>query len=238
MTFILSTDPDYLIAKRIKQGASRLDPTYGTFVERFRARYGISPLTISLDSGDRPRKEGATPRLAVVLERTAEYRTFHASPFGFDKTKQKEIARLLTETVTSRTLNAKFALPRRVRAAAIAADEIFVCFEDFERVAKWEAHDLASPSELDTFSAGLGIADQFWCLQRFAGPPIVFVHTDQQAEQLRASALPARWADTYFEIAKRHDEFGYLERAEITIQVDSKENFDTNYSSSWYYYFK
>lgn len=31
------------------------------------------------------------------------------------------------------------------------------------------------------------------------------------------------WADTYFEIAKRHDEFGYLSRAEIAIQVDSRE---------------
>lgn len=46
------------------------------------------------------------------------------------------------------------------------------------------------------------------------------------------------WADTYFEIAKRHDEFGYLIRAEIAILVDSKENFETNYSGNWYYYFK
>jgi hypothetical protein len=79
---------------------------------------------------------------------------------------------------------------------------------------------------------------QFWCIQRLAGPPIVFVHTDEQAAAVRASRLPTQWADTYYDIAKRHDEFGYLTRAEIAIMVDSKQNFQTNYSSNWYYYFK
>ena len=46
------------------------------------------------------------------------------------------------------------------------------------------------------------------------------------------------WADTYFEIAKYHDEFGYLTRPEIAILVDSKETFEANYSGNWYYYFK
>ncbi len=88
------------------------------------------------------------------------------------------------------------------------------------------------------FAAGLGLGAQFWCIQRFAGPPIVFVHTDRQAQALRASTAPAAWADTYFEIAKQHDEFGYLQRSSIAINVDSKENFDTHFSSNWYHYFK
>jgi Domain of unknown function (DUF1963) len=54
----------------------------------------------------------------------------------------------------------------------------------------------------------------------------------------QASTLPVTWADTYFEIARRHDEFGYLTRSEIAIQVDSKENFEANYSGNWYHYFK
>ena len=66
----------------------------------------------------------------------------------------------------------------------------------------------------------------------------MFVHTDEQARTLRASALPVAWADTYFEIAKRHDEFGYLTRSEIAIQVYSKENFEVSYSGNWHYYFK
>jgi hypothetical protein len=110
-----------------------------------------------------------------------------------------------------------------------------VYFADFEYVAKQEVHDLATAgAELDRFTASLGIGDQFWCTQRHSGPPIVFVRTDEQARAIKASELPVTWADTYFEIAKGHDEFGYLTRAEIMIGVDSKENFDANYSSSWF----
>jgi len=52
-----------------------------------------------------------------------------------------------------------------------------------------------------------------------------FVHTNEQAQTIRASVLTVAWAETYFEIAKRHDEFGYLTRSDIEIQVDSKESF-------------
>jgi hypothetical protein len=238
MTFILPKDPGYLLAKKIKQGASRLDPTYDRFVERFHARYGIAPLTISLDSIDRARRGGTTPRLAVVLERSLQYRSFLTSPFNYDKTKQKEIAHLLTASVAPRILREQFDMPHRRLRAAPKSEEIFVCFEDFEKVAKDEVHDLAVDAELERFESSLGIGDQFWCTQRFTGPPIVFVHTDEQAQTLRSSPLRDTWADTYCEIARHYDEFGYLDRTEIAIMVDSKENFETNYTGNWYYYFK
>jgi hypothetical protein len=43
VSFVQPSDPDYLHAKRIKQGQSRVDPVYDAFVERFRERYGILP---------------------------------------------------------------------------------------------------------------------------------------------------------------------------------------------------
>jgi hypothetical protein len=42
----------------------------------------------------------------------------------------------------------------------------------------------------------------------------------------------------YFVLAKKHDEFDYLAREKFFIAVDSKEDFDSNYSSNWYYYFR
>jgi hypothetical protein len=238
MSFVQPGDPDYLRVKQIKQGQSPLDPVYDRFVERFRQRYDISPLAIMLDAPDRPRGQGKTPRLGLALERTSQYRSFLRSPFGFDKEKQKATAILFTESLPGADLPAMFGLPPRLPHARVHADEIFVYFNDFERVAKWEVHDLAADSRLEEFTASLDIGDQFWCIQRFAGPPIVFVQTDDQARALKASALPSSWADTYFEIAKRHDEFGYLNRAETVIRVDSRENFEANYSGNWYYYFK
>jgi hypothetical protein len=238
VTFVTPRDPDYRRVKRIKKGQSRVDPVYDVFIEDFRERYGVSPLAILLDTVSRPLGQGTTPRLGVVLERTGQYRAFIRGPFRPDKHKQQAVAILFTDSLRGADSAALFGFPRREGNTAVRADEIFVYFADFERVAKWEMHDLVAACELEEFTAGLAIGDQFWCIQRFAGPPIVFVHTDEQAQGLRASALPAAWADTYFEIAKRHDAFGYLTRSEITIQVDSKENFEANYSGNWYYYFK
>lgn len=238
MTFTLPSDPDYLRAKSIKRGTTLPDPSYQDFLDQFGRRFGSSPLTISFDSIDRARLLGRTPRLAVALERTVEYQTFLADTFSYDEAKQQEVARLLTRTVDARVLRANFELPHRLLRPAPSPADIFVCFEDFERVATWEVHDLAAAGDLGGFTATLGLGQWFWCTQRFAGPPIVFVHTEEQAQTVRASPAPAEWADTYFEIAKRHDEFGYLERSSIAINVDSKENFDTHFSSNWYYYFK
>ena len=49
-----------------------------------------------------------------------------------------------------------------------------------------------------------------------------------------AAAMPS----PYFVLAKKHDEFDYLAREKFFIAVDSKEDFDSNYSSNWYYYFR
>jgi hypothetical protein len=87
MGFVQPNDPEYLRAKRIKQGTSRVDPVCDAFVERFRQRYGISPLDVVLDTFDRPQGQGKTPRLGVVLERTDQYRSFLRSPFNFDRVK-------------------------------------------------------------------------------------------------------------------------------------------------------
>ena len=238
MSFILPSDREYQSVKRIRQGKSRLDPIYDPFVESFRRRYGFPPLAVSVDAIDRPGQPGKTPRLGVVLERSAQYNSFVRAPHSYDSRMQQAIARMFVDALDGTDLPAVFGLPRPRPRSRVQAEHIFVYFADFERVAKWEAYDLVSGPELEAFTSSLGLGDQLWCTQRFAGPPIVFVHTEEQAAVLTASSAPQHWADAYFEITKRHDEFDYLRRTEIAIHVDSKENFDTNYSGNWYYYFK
>jgi len=190
VSFVTPRDPDYLHVKRVKQGQARVDPVYGAFIEGFRERYGVSPLAVLLDTASRPRGQGRTPRLGVVLERTDEYRAFVRGPFTPERYKQQAVAILFTESLRGENLRAMFGFPPGERHAGVRADEIFVYFDDFERVAKWEVHDVvAAACELADFTASLAIGDRFWCIQRFAGPPIVFVHTDEQARTLKASAL-------------------------------------------------
>ena len=52
------------------------------------------------------------------------------------------------------------------------------------------------------------------------------------------SPLKKEWADKYFEILNVYDKFGYFKRDTFEIYLDSKENFDKNYTGSWWYYYK
>jgi hypothetical protein len=45
-------------------------------------------------------------------------------------------------------------------------------------------------------------------------------------------------AEKYFEILKPYDEFNYFKKETFSVNLDSKENFDNNYESNWYYYYK
>jgi len=237
MGFSLPSDRAYKKAKRIRQGRARLDPRYDGFVTRFRERYGVAPLAVQPDAVRHPGEDEKVPRLGVVLERTDQYQSFLRPPSSFDPRKQQVVARMFVDEFPAADLRALFGLSGETADTHPWAERVFVAFWDFERVAKVELHDAVTAAELEPFTAMLGL-DKFWCTQRAFGPPIIFVYTDEQASALRTSSLPDRWADAYFEIAKRHDEFGYLSRAEIVIEVDSKENFDNNFSSNWFYYFK
>jgi hypothetical protein len=177
------------------------------------------------------------PRLDVVLKRTREYRRFLASGNGYDAAKQRVVATLFAEALAGADLWAVFGVTGR--GSRLAAAEIFVCFSDFERVARQEAHAAVTADELTRFTSSLGVADDvLWCVQRAFGPPIVFVHTDEQAAALRSAPDRDRWADEYFALVRAHDEFGYLERADVAVHVDSRQNLDENYSGNLYHYFK
>jgi hypothetical protein len=153
VSFVTSRDPDYLRVRRIKQGECRVDTVYDAFIEGFRERYGVSPLAVLLDTVSRPRGQGRTPRLGVVLERTDQYRAFVRGPFRPDSYKQQAVAILFTESMREADLPAMFRFPRSQRHAGVRADEIFVYFADFERVAKLEVHDLVAACELGDFTA-------------------------------------------------------------------------------------
>lgn len=234
---ILPSDRGYRGAKRARQGNARLDPRFDGFVAGFRKRFGFGPLWLETDHLRHSSGSPARPRLNVVLERTPQYRSFHTADHNYDPAKQGEIAALFAAALSGVDLRQLFRLKDWPPRTSPGAD-IFVCFSDFEQVAKHEAHQSVTEREIGQFTATLGLGDNFWCVQRLFGPPVVFVHTDEQAAALAASPVRDRWADDYFALVQAHDEFGYLLRTEIAIEVDSKENFDLNYEGNWYYYFK
>jgi hypothetical protein len=228
MAFILPSDPGYLRAKQAKQGLRRLPAPFDNLASQIEQRYDIRPLWLELDELTNPPRR---QRLSVVLERTAQYGKFSRN-WNFDRDKQRAIAKMFNAVTTPGPWSTL------LRGTSKSVSDLFVCFDDFERAAKREAHDSFTPDELVRFETGLGLGDVFWTTSRFSGPPVVFVYTEDQAEELRFSDAQERWADLYFQLVKPHDEFDYLQRDEIKILVDSKAHFDRDYSSNWYYYLK
>jgi hypothetical protein len=228
VTVILPSDAAYRRAKRVRQGGARLDPRLAGVVTRFEDRFGLQPLWLGFDVVARHDAPHPWLRAEVVLERTRQYRRFCRSAFAYDPDEQRLVAEILLEELGVEGLCTLFDLPADPGSWRPRITDVFGCFSDFERVAKAEVHPLVTEDELAQFSASVatgegGVGDALWRVHGWCGSPVVFVHTDEQAAELRGSPVRARWADDYFALLRRHDEFGYQQRSEITIEVDSKE---------------
>ena len=77
-----------------------------------------------------------------------------------------------------------------------------------------------------------------WEISRCFSGTTFFLFTDEQLKQYENSETRKVWADKYFDLLEPYNEFGYFKRDNFNIYLDSKENFDNNYESNWYYYYK
>jgi hypothetical protein len=245
MAFIMPGDADYECAKQAKRGERRINDSFDGFLEWFDKRYGFPPLWLSTDHFMQAPHIGAAtriaqPRLSVTLERSWQYMQFREEKGGnFARDRQRETLAAFQRIVPMTTLVKPFGLDDDANWRDALDQRLFVTFDDFEQVTKAEIHGSLSPGELSTLEEQLGLGDQFWRFNSFAGQPILFVRTATLAVELSATDLPDRWADAYVTLAKAHDEFGYLTRGDIRpLKVDSKENFDQGFQSNWYYYFR
>jgi hypothetical protein len=232
----MPSDNGFRCAKLARQSKLSISPDFSDFVREFERRFHVVPLWLETDTMPVPRQSRVVrPRLDVILERSDQYRQFLSAPFNYDSRKQARIVRMFLNGTTSQVRERAFRPP----AGSSTGGELFVCFSDFEETAVREVHDLVSKAELDAFAEALDLGETYWCIERFMGtPPTVFVHTSEQAAALELSPVRNQWDDSYFELAKSNDEFGYLDRSTTFVRLDSKENFDEKYAGNWYYYWK
>ena len=63
-------------------------------------------------------------------------------------------------------------------------------------------------------------------------------YTEKELEVKRQSKEITALREEYLEQLKEYDEFNVVKSEEFILRFDSKENFDNNYESNWYYYYK
>ncbi|EMI24347.1 hypothetical protein RESH_05068 [Rhodopirellula europaea SH398] len=108
-------------------------------------------------------------------------------------------------------------------------------FSAFAPIAKEEADGLIPELEIKALKKRIANPD-LWEISRCFGHVTFFFFTDEQVK--KHEGKKDEYAAMYFELLKPHDEFGYLKRIQFKINFDSKQNFDNNFESNWYYYYK
>lgn len=232
MLLIWPWGPAFWTVRSAKRGLKRIDPRFEGFVEKFTETYGFAPLWVDLDTThSRPR---SLDHLYVVLERSSQLALFDPVPsHEDDRARCRQVKAMFADWCgTVRFPVRPFGL--RQELPDIAA--LTVQFDCFEALAVQKAHESISGQRLRDFEQQLQLGDRFWCTASGVEPPVVFVHTDEQAETVRASGLETSWGDLWFALVKPHDEFDYISRDSIEIRVDSKQNFDENFQADWRLY--
>lgn len=182
------------------------------------------------------------PRLNICFEFGREKQAFNENNAGynFDRKKQQLIAGKFKQTLKEQHLPGKRGLLdifRKFASGKYKTDNILVFYSAFEPIARIEAYEKIPEQNVDQLKKELGNQD-LWTISRAFGEPTFFLYTDEQVKHYENSDMRKEWANRYFDLLAPHDEFGYFTREKFNICLDSKENFDTNYSSNWYYYYK
>ncbi|ARV19503.1 hypothetical protein AEP_02577 [Curvibacter sp. AEP1-3] len=214
---ITSSDPEYGLTKKIKQGKSRMSTHMDELARWIEATWNVVVLNVIFDEPHRG-------RLQIILEHPQHVAVF-SKEYNFDEVKTNAIANKFGEVCM------------RHSVSNIRADKPFVVFSAFSPIARAETDNKISDADIAALIQRIGNKD-LWEISRFFGHVTFFFFTDEQKEKNMAEGKKCIYAKMYFDLLILHDEFGYLSNEEFTVSFDSKHNFDKNYQSNWYYYYK
>ena len=234
---IMPSDKDYKETKQIMLGKKVMRPEFKPLAEWIDKTYGVKTINIFYDTIDK----GNRPRLEICFEHPKEKAQFNGpNGFNFDSGKQKAISKKFKETLKEQGLipdSGLFGLFKKQATSIYKTENIWVIYGDFESIARIEANESVPEKKVKELKAELYNKD-IWEISRAFSGTTIFLYTDEQVKKYENSEEHKKWTDKYFDLLSRHDKFGYFKREFFSVYLDSKENFDNNYESNWYYYYK
>jgi len=216
----MPSDAEYKRVKAIKNGRRTLTSPFSDMARWIDEKYGVEVLSVEYETVIPDNR----PRLSVVLERTSDALKFRNGALGnFNRVDQKAIGE-------------KF-----VSIASNNDDQIFdftglfVVFSSFESVARIEANERVPEKRLKKLKNQLKNENVWEVFRLFEGVTFFFFTDDQLCES-ESNEQRSNFRKLYYNLIKPFDEFGYLTLENISVSFDSKQNFDENYQSNWFYY--
>ena len=232
---VASSDIEYKKTKLIKQGKKRIAEKFEDLAKWISEKYKVNVLDIQEEF----MKHNSKVRIAVHLETHKEEMKFKEGDdwwSDFDIIKQNEIAEKYIGIGNLLKVPSNGILGKVVKKNPKVGD-IFVSFSAFEPIAREEVNGLIPENKIEKLYKELKLPE-IWTISRCFESANLFVYKDEQKEKIKNSTEFKLIEDKYFELLKEYDEFNYWKRKNFGIGIDSKENFDNNYESNWYYYYK
>ena len=234
---LLTTDTLYKETKDIKLGLKKLRPPFSELADWIVIQYRAAVLNITLSH----LKSGKQPNLNIVVERPADSRRLcTVNDYRCDKDKQLVIVETLEELIwrESRPTQKSIQKARRLHEQKqINLDDTVVYIDVFEPVAKQEVNMQISKLDLAALQKELSM-EELWTISQGVVSPVFFLYTDEQVARFDAQGIKERFAEKYLALLTKRDPFGYFDRGDFEVLLDSKENFERAYSGNWYYYYK
>lgn len=234
---IMPSDKEYTQTKRVILGIDEMKSEFVPLAEWIDKTYDVKTINIIYDTID-----NKTPRIQICFEFEKEKNKFltHGISY-FDKPKQKAIGQKFSETIKQQGLSRSNSSILNIlglnKNAIYLTDNVFVIYGAFEPVAKLEATYKITQKQREEFIKSFGNKD-IWTISIGFTLPTFFMFTDEKVKEYNKPEIKSIWEDKYYDFIKPFDEFNYFKRNDIQVFIDSKENFDNNYESNWYYYYK
>ncbi|WP_298895695.1 hypothetical protein [uncultured Psychroserpens sp.] len=231
----MPSDKDYKSTKKIKQNISNIKEEFEPLAKWIDKKYDVKTLNLIFDYIDNDKSH---PRLQVCLEYAKDKGKFMDNKtYNFDKRKQNEIAEKFAEITSDYELKNKPNWIKIILKLTYKSNNLYVYFTDFESIAKIEANEKITEKEIKKLQAEIK-NKELWTISRAFSGVTYFLYTDEQLKKYQDSETQKDWKNQYYELLKQYDEFEYFKNDYFYFDLDSKENFDNNYESNWYYYYK
>ena len=233
---VASSDKEYKLAKRIKQKKNGIDSNFLELANWISEKYEVNVLNITHEIMTHDNRI----RIGIAVETENDEIKFKESDerwANYNEKIQNEIAEKYLEICRTLEIPNGKSILGLTKKLKPKLNDVFVSASAFEPLAKEEANGLIPEPNIKELLAKLN-NNNVWTLSRCFGSATLFVFNDEQKEKISKSDFFKELEKRYFELLKEYDEFDYWKRDDFKIGIDSKQNFDENYESSWFYYYR
>ncbi len=224
---ITPSDADYKETKAILNGNITMNQPIQKLKSWIENQFNVKVIHIVEDFLDNTR-----PRLNVVLEEYEHVNLFvEDRGLNYDSQKQSLISKKFEEIKGDSTQSFFKKIFTQKK------DKYFVCYTAFNPIAKSEIVGQIPANQLSEFK-NRNTNGSVWQINDSSVGIIVFLHKNEEIEAFRKSGKIETLKKEFYEMVKPFDSHGYFNQNNISVGLDSKQNFDENYESNWYYYYK